>query len=68
MIKQESIITEPQYIDVKMEDDGMECIFKYKKSYSEFLYLKNTRRFFVESEEISFYYDYEDEICYLVLD
>lgn len=68
LIKRESIITEPQYIDVKMKDTGIDCSFKYKKSYNEFLYLKNTRRFFVESEEISFYYNgYEDEICYLVL-
>ena len=71
LIKQESIISEPQYIDIKMQDDGVECFFKYNKSFTEFLYLKNTRRFFVESEEISFYYDGyedEDEICYLTLD
>lgn len=69
LIKQESIIAEPQYIDVKMKDTSIECSFKYNKSFKEFLYLKGTRRFFVESEEISFYYDgYEDEICYLVLD
>jgi hypothetical protein len=69
LIKRESIISDPQYIDVKMKDTGIDCSFKYNKSYNEFLYLKNTRRFFVESEEISFYYDsYEDEICYLTLD
>lgn len=69
LIKRESIISEPQYIDVKMKDTGMDCSFKYNKSFKEFLYLKDTRRFFVESEEISFYYDdYEDEVCYLTLD
>ena len=29
--------------------------------------MKNTRRFFVESEEISFYH-FEDEVCYLTLE
>lgn len=69
LIKRESIISEQKLVDIKMQDDGLcECFFKYNKSYNEFLYLKNTRRFFVESEEISFYYvGYEDEICYLVL-
>ena len=70
LIKRESIISEQKLVDIKMQDDGLcECFFKYNKSYNEFLYLKNTRRFFVESEEISFYYDdYEDEVCYLTLD
>ena len=68
LVKLKSILSEPEYIDIKMIDDSMECSFKYNKSYSEFLHLKNSRRFFVESEEISFYYDYKDEICYLVLD
>lgn len=68
LIKRESILSQ-QLVDIKMEDDGMECMFKYNKSFNEFLYLKNTRRFFIESEEIEFYYeDDEDEICYLVLD
>ncbi|WP_455938974.1 hypothetical protein [Gemella morbillorum] len=68
LIKQESIISEPQYIDVKMQDDGIDCSFKYNKSFKEFLYLKGTRRFFIESEEIAFYYGYdEDEVCYLTL-
>lgn len=65
LIKQESIVSEPELVDIKMQDDGINCSFKYNKSCKEFLYLKNTRRFFVESEEISFYY--EDEICYLTL-
>ena len=69
LIKQESIISEPQYIDVKMKDTGIDYSFKYNRSFKEFLYLKGTRRFLIESEEISLYYNgYEDEICYLVLD
>ena len=69
LIKQESIISEPQYIDIKMKDTGIDCSFKYSKSFKEFLYIKGTRRFLIESEEISLYYNgYEDEICYLVLD
>lgn len=69
LIKQESIISEPQYIDIKMENDGIDCSFKYNKSFKEFLYLKGTRRFFIESEEIAFSYGYdEDEVCYLTLD
>lgn len=67
LIKQESIVSEPELVDIKMQDDGIDCSFKYNKSCKEFLYLKNTRRFFVESEEISFYYEDEDEICYLTL-
>jgi len=69
LIKRESIISEPQYIDIKMQDDGLcECFFKYNKSYNEFLYLKNTRRFFVESEELSFYHDgNDDDICNITL-
>ena len=58
LIKRESIISEQKLVDIKMQDDGLcECFFKYNKSYNEFLYLKNTRRFFVESEELSFYHD-----------
>lgn len=42
--------------------------FKYNKSYNEFLYLKNTRRFFVESEELLFYHDgNDDDICNITL-
>ena len=67
LVKLKSIISEPEYIDIKMIDDSIECNFKYNKSYSEFLHLKNSRRFFVESEEISFYY-YKDEVCYLTLE
>ena len=67
LVKLKSILSEPEYIDIKMIDDSMECSFKYNKSYSEFLHLKNTRRFFVESEEISFYY-FEDGVCYLTLE
>jgi hypothetical protein len=72
LIKQESITSEPQYIDIKMEDEDLcKCFFKYNKSYNESLYLKNTRRFFVESDGILFYYNSyedEDEIYYLTLD
>ena len=72
LIKQESIISEPQYIDIKMEDEDLcKCFLKYNKSYNESLYLKNTRRFFVESDGILFYYNSyedEDEIYYLTLD
>lgn len=68
LIKRENLISEQELVDIKMQDDGVECFFKYNKSYNEFLYLKSTRRFFVESGEIAFYYDYEDEICYLTLE
>lgn len=70
LIKQESIISEPQYIDIKMEDEDLcKCFFKYNKSYNEFLYLKNTRRFFVESEGILFYHDgNDDDIGNITLD
>ena len=74
LIKRENLISEQELVDIKMQDDGLcECYFKYNKSYNEFLYLKNTRRFFVESEEIAFYYeddeyeDDEDEICHITL-
>lgn len=67
LLKLKSIILEPEYVDIKMIDDLGEYSFNYKKSFREFLYLKNTRRFFVESEEISFYY-FEDEVCHLTLE
>ena len=67
--KRESIISEQKLVDIKMQDDGLcECFFKYNKSYNEFLYLKNTRRFFVESEELSFYHNgNDDDICNITL-
>jgi hypothetical protein len=69
LIKRESIISEQKLVDIKMQDDGLcECFFKYNKSYNEFLYLKNTRRFFVESEELSFYHNGNDnDICNITL-
>ena len=69
LIKRESIISEQKLVDIKMQDDGLcECFFKYNKSYNEFLYLKNTRRFFVESEELSFYHGgNDDDICNITL-
>lgn len=69
LIKRESIISEQTLVDIKMQDDGLcECFFKYNKSYNEFLYLKNTRRFFVVSEELSFYHDgNDDDICNITL-
>lgn len=69
LLKLKSIILEPEYVDIKMIDDLGECSFNYKKSFREYLHVKNTRRFFVESEEISFYYDEEDEdaICHITL-
>ena len=69
LIKRENLISEPQYIDIKMEDEDLcKCFFKYNKSYNEFLYLKNTRRFFVESEGILFYHDgNDDDICNITL-
>lgn len=69
LIKRENLISEQQLIDIKMGDDGLyECYFKYNKSYNEFLYLKGTRRFFVESEELSFYHDgNDDDICNITL-
>ena len=68
LVKLKSILKEVEYIDIKMIDDSRECSFKYNKSYSEFLHLKNSRRFFVESEEISFFSAYDDEVCYLTLE
>lgn len=70
IIKSESIISEVEYIDVKMEDDAFgECRFEYKSSFLKKLILKNARRFFIKDEELSFYYDEEDEdaICHITL-
>ena len=67
LVKLKSILSEPEYIGIKMIDDSMGCSFKYNKSYSEFLHLKNSRRFFIESEEISFFSVYDDTDCYLTL-
>lgn len=68
LVKLKSILSEPEYIDIKMIDDSMECSFKYNKSYSEFLHLKNSRRFFIESKEISIFSVYDDTDCYLTLE
>ena len=68
--KSESVISGIEYIDIKMEDDGLgECRFEYKSAFLKKLMLKNTRRFFIKSEELSFYYDEEDEnaICHITL-
>lgn len=67
LVKTENIFSEPDYLEIKMIDDLGEYRFNYKKSFREFLHLKNTRRFFVESEEISFYH-FEDEVVYLTLE
>lgn len=67
LLKLKDIFSEPEYLEIKMIKESYEYRFKHKNSFRERLYLKNTRRFFVESEEISFYY-YEDEVCYLTLD
>ena len=67
LVKTEGIFSEPEYIEIQLIEDLYEYRFNHKKSFREYLHLKNTRRFFVESEEISFYY-YEDEICYLTLE
>lgn len=68
LVKLKSILSGPEYIDIKMIDDSMECSFKYNKSYSEFLHLKNSRRFFIESKEISIFSVYDDTDCYLTLE
>lgn len=68
--KSESVISGIEYIDIKMEDDGLgECRFEYKSSFLKNLKLKNTGRFFIKNEELSFYYDEEDEdaICHITL-
>ena len=68
--KSESVISGIEYIDIRMEDDGLgECRFEYESSYLKKIKLKNTRRFFIKSEELSFYYDEEDEgaICHITL-
>lgn len=67
LVKSKNVFSEQEYLEIKMIDDLGEYSFNYKKSFREFLHLKNTRRFFVESEEISFYY-YEDEVCHLTLE
>ena len=67
LLKSKDIFSELEYLEIKMKDNLGEYSFNYKKSFREYLHLKNTRRFFVESEEISFYY-YEDEICHLTLE
>ena len=68
--KSESVISGIEYIDVKMEDNGLgECRFEHESSHFKKIKLKNTRRFFIKSEELSFYYDEEDEdaICHITL-
>lgn len=68
--KSESVISEIEYIDIKMEDNGLgECRFEHESSHLKKIKLKNTRRFFIKSEELSFYYDEEDEdaICHITL-
>lgn len=45
LIKLNSIISEPEYNEIKMIDDLGECSFNYKKSFSKYLHLKNSRRF-----------------------
>ena len=67
LVKTENIFSEPEYLEIKLIDDLGQYSFNHKKSFREYLHLKNTRRFFVESEEISFYY-YKDELCYLTLE
>ena len=67
LVKTENIFSEPEYLEIQLIEDLYEYRFNHKKSFREYLHLKNTRRFFVESEEISFYY-YEDEVCYLTLE
>ena len=67
LVKTENIFSEPEYLEIKLIDDLGQYSFNHKKSFREYLHLKNTRRFFVESEEISFYH-FEDEVCYLTLE
>lgn len=67
LVKTEDIFSEPEYLEIQLIEDLYEYRFNHKKSFREYLHLKNTRRFFVESEEITFYY-YEDEVCYLTLE
>lgn len=67
LVKLKDIFSEPEYFEIKMIDNLGAYSFNYKKSFREYLHLKNTVRFFVESEEISFYH-YKDELCYLTLE
>ncbi len=67
LVKSKDIFSEPEYLEIKMIKDSYEYRFEHKNSFKEYLRLKNARRFFVESEEISFYY-HEDEVCYLTLE
>lgn len=67
LLKSKDIFSEPEYLEIKMIKDSYEYRFEHKNSFKEYLRLKNARRFFVESEEISFYY-YGDEVCYLTLE
>ena len=67
LLKSKDIFSEPEYLEIKMIKGSYEYRFEHKNSYKEYLRLKNARRFFVESEEISFYY-HKDEVCYLTLE
>lgn len=67
LVKTKDIFSEPEYLEIKMIDNSYEYRFEHKNSFKEYLRLKNARRFFVESEEISFYY-FEDKICHLTLE
>ena len=67
LVKSKNVFLEYEYHEIKLIDDLGEYSFNHKKSFREFLHLRNTRRFFIESEEISFYY-FEDEVCYLTLE
>lgn len=67
LLKSKDIFSEPEYLEIKMIKDSYEYRFEHENSFKEYLRLKNARRFFVESKEISFYY-YEDEVCYLTLE
>ena len=67
LIKSKDIFSEPEYLEIKMIKDSYEYRFEHKNSFKEYLRLKNARRFFVESKEISFYY-HEDEVCHLTLE
>ncbi|PMC48328.1 hypothetical protein CJ217_04375 [Streptococcus sp. UMB1385] len=56
LLKSKDIFSEPEYLEIKMIKDSYEYRFEHENSFKEYLRLKNARRFFVESKEISFYY------------
>lgn len=56
---------EEQNIELKFYD--FEYLFGYEKSEKQYLYLKNSQRFFIEDESIRFQYDERDNAPHYLL-